>query len=85
LDNNKTKIGKITHFFDNILVAVLELTDGSVKIGDTIFIGQEETGFDQKVSSMQVDHQSVDEAKKGDEVGLKVDQAVKKGDIVYKV
>jgi len=80
-----TKVGKIVHFFDKILVAVLQLTDASLKIGDEILIGEEDEGFTQTVSSMQVDHQAVEEAKKGDEVGLKVDQVAKKGDNVYKL
>ena len=80
-----TKVGKIVHFFDKILVAVLQLTDASVKVGDEILIGEEGEGFTQTVSSMQVDHKTVEEAKKGDEVGLKVDQIAKKGDNVYKL
>ena len=79
------KIGKIIHYFDKIMVAVLQVTDASIKIGDEILIGEEGEGFTQTVDSMQVDHQPVEEAKKNDEVGLKVDQAAKKGDNVYKL
>jgi len=79
------KIGKIVHFFDKISVAVLAVTDGTVKVGDMIRIGEFGVGVEQKVDSMQVEHQPVEKAKKGEEVGLKVDSAVKKGDLVYKV
>lgn len=79
------KVGKITHYFDKIGVAVMQMTDGGVKSGDMIRIGEFGTGVEQKVESMQVDHQQVNTANKGDEVGLKVDSPVKPGTIVYKV
>lgn len=77
------KIGKVTHYFDKIGVAVVEM-EGTLKIGDQIkFTGANE--FQQEVSSMQVEHQNIAEAKKGETIGLKVDQPVKEGDEVYKV
>lgn len=79
------KAGKITHYFDKIGVAVLEVTDEEIKTGDTIRIGEFGVGMEQKVESMQVEHNQVAEAKVGDEVGLKVITAVKPGDVVYKV
>jgi translation initiation factor IF-2 len=80
-----TKVGKITHYFDKIQVAVLEVTDGDLKVGDPIRIGEEGTELDQQVESMQVDHTQVTEAKKGSEVGLKVIDKVRPGDLVYLV
>ena len=79
------KIGKIVNYLDKIGVAVLEVESGSVKAGDTILIGEEGEGFEQVVASMQVDHEQVDEVKKGGDCGLKVDQEAKKGSNVYKV
>lgn len=79
------KAGKITHYFDKIGVAVLVVTDEVIKQGDKIRIGEFETGIEQNVDSMQVEHQAVTEAKVGDEVGLKVITAVKPGEIVYKI
>jgi len=77
-------IGKITHYFGNISVAVIDLS-GSLDTGDTIRIAGGETDFTQEVSSMEVDHKKVDKAKKGDSVGFKVDQKVRDGYKVYKV
>jgi len=77
-------IGKVTHYFSNIGVAVIELTD-TIKSGETIRIVGGETDFEQAVDSMEVDHQKVDKAKKGDGVGLKVSQKVREGYKVYKV
>ncbi|MCL4384459.1 hypothetical protein M1116_03315 [Patescibacteria group bacterium] len=80
----KTKVGVVTHYFDKIGVAVLKVTQGTVRVGDTIQIGEDEQGFSQVVDSMQVDHASVSTAKKGDEVGLKVSQPAKHHENVYK-
>lgn len=77
-------IGKISHYFSNIGVAVIELT-GTLKAGETIRIIGGETDFEQKVDSMEVDHKKVDKAKKGDGVGLKVSQKVREGYKAYKV
>lgn len=77
-------VGKITHYFGNIGVAVIELSD-VLKVGDEIRIVGGEADFDQKVGSMEVEHQKVQEAKPGDSVGLKVDQKVREGYKVYKV
>lgn len=82
---NYIKAGKITHYYDKIGVAVLVITDENIKAGDMIRIGEAEGGVEQKVDSMQVEHQAVMEAKKGEEVGLKVIKEVKEGDIVYKI
>jgi len=78
-------IGKITHYFSNIGVAVIDLT-APLKEGDTIrVVGGQETDFEQKVSSMQIDHKEVKSAKKGDSVGMKVDEKVHEGYRVFKV
>jgi putative protease len=77
-------IGKITHYFGNIGVAVLELTD-TLKVGDTIRIVGGATDFSQTVESMEIEHEKVKEAKAGDSVGLKVEQKVREGYKVYKL
>ncbi|MCD6096792.1 hypothetical protein J7J60_00405 [bacterium] len=80
------EIGKITHYFSKINVAVVELSD-NLRKGETIHIvgGKGARDFTQKVTSMQIEHESIDEAKKGEAIGLKVDEPVKEGDKVYKV
>ncbi|MEK7658376.1 MAG: EF-Tu/IF-2/RF-3 family GTPase [Patescibacteria group bacterium] len=78
-------IGKITHYFSNIGVAVIDIS-GVLKEGDSIRItGGENTDFEQEVDSMQVDHKEVKTAKKGDSVGLKVKEKVREGYSVYKI
>ena len=77
-------IGKITHYFGNIGVAVIELSD-TLKVGDNIRIVGGETDFTQIIESMEVEHKKVEEAKKGDSIGVKVSQKVREGYKVYKL
>lgn len=79
------EIGRITHYFSRIGVGVLEITAGELKVGDTIHIKGHTTDFYQKVESMQVEHQPVNVAKKGDSVGLKVIEHVREHDKVFRV
>ena len=75
-------IGKVTHYFDKIGVAVVKLS-GPLKVGDSIRMETKDGEFKQAVESMQVEHKMIEKAKKGDEVGMKVDQPVKEGNKVY--
>ncbi|MFH1656931.1 MAG: hypothetical protein ABH919_00465 [bacterium] len=77
-------IGQVAHYFGNIGVAVIKLSD-KLKSGDTIRIVGGETDFTQEIDSMEVEHEKIKEGKKGDSVGLKVDQKVHEGYRVYKV
>ena len=78
-------MGKITHVFKKINVAVLQLTDGELNIGDTIHVKGHTTDFTQVINSMQIEHDSIQKAKKGDDIGLKTENPVHEHDEVYKV
>lgn len=79
------KIGNITHYYDKIGVAVVEL-DSDIAIGDKIkFMRGGEDLFEQEVKSMQVEHEKVKKAGKGDVIGLKTDKEVKEGAEVYRL
>lgn len=77
-------IGKITHYFGKIGVAIIKLSD-SLKTGDQIKISGGASNFTQVVDSMEVDHQKVEQAKSGDEIGVKVIGPAKEGYEVYKL
>ncbi len=79
------EIGKITHYFSKISVGVLELSKGTLQIGDTIHIKGHTTDFYQKIESMQAEHNAVDSVKPGEPVGLKVESPVREHDVVFKV
>ena len=74
-------IGKITHYFDKINVAIVELS-GALKVGDRVHIKGSSTDFEQDISSIQIEHENMKKAKKGDAIGLKVDEKVREGDEV---
>ena len=76
------KVGSITHYFNKIGVAVIELID-TLKEGDTIRIKGATTNFDQVVKSMQIEHKNVEEATEGQSIGLKVKSVVRAGDEVF--
>lgn len=78
------EIGKITHYYGNISVGIVELSD-TLKLGDNIHIKGHASDFTQEIDSMQIEHAEVSEAKAGDVVGLKIIQKVHPHDKVYKV
>ena len=78
------EIGKITHYYGNIGVGIIELSD-TLKLGDSIHIKGHTSDFTQSIDSMQIEHADVSEAKAGDAVGLKITQKVHPHDKVYKV
>ncbi len=80
----KKPIGKITHFFPKISVAVLK-ADETIKKGDKISIEGHGNKVEMTVESMQVEHKDVEECNAGEEVGMKVPKEVKEGDLVFKV
>ena len=76
------EIGKITHYFPKVGVAVLELS-AQLKVGDSIKVERHDGSFTQQVSSMQVDHAQVLEAKPGQSIGLKMSERVHEGNKVF--
>jgi putative protease len=78
------KVGEVTHYFTNISVAVVDVS-GPIKLGDQIAIKGMTTNFEQTVGSMQIEGENIEEAKPGDDIGLKVTDRVREGDIVYRL
>lgn len=79
------EIGKITHYFSKINVGILELSKGTLQVGDTIHIKGHTSDFYQKIESMQLEHAAVDKVKSGESVGMKVENPVRENDAVFKV
>lgn len=78
------QVGKVTHFYDKINVAVIKLF-APLALGDKIKIRGGEIEFDQKVDSMEFDHLKIKKAKKGDEIGLKIAKEAREGYKVFKI
>lgn len=78
------KVGKISHYYDKIGVAVIDVVK-PIKVGDKIKIIGHDKEFTQDIVSLQMEHMSIEKAKAKVSVGMKVDRPVKDGDEVYKV
>ncbi len=78
------RIGTVTHYYNHISVAVLELS-GELKVGDKILILGRTTDFTQVVTSMEIEHHKVSAVGPGMEVALKVADSVRRGDEIYKI
>jgi len=78
------EVGKVVDYFAKVNVAGIQMSD-SLAVGDTIHIKGHTTDFQQKVGSMQIEHQVVDQVSAGDSVGIKVTDRCRTHDIIYKV
>lgn len=76
-------IGKVVHFYDKLGVAIIDLENGGLKVGDQVKFKRGDDEFTQTIDSLQVDHKDVDSVKKGDSFGVKVNQPTKPGTLVY--
>jgi putative protease len=80
----KKPVGKVSHFFTHISVAVIDVTD-TMTVGDTISFEGASTNFQQKIDSIQIEKKSIPSAKKGQAIGMKTNERVREGDLVYKI
>jgi putative protease len=78
------KIGEVTHYFDKIGVAIIKLS-APLRMGDKIRVKGATSDFEQVVDSMQIDHQDVESAESGQELGIKVSDKAREGDDILKV
>jgi len=81
---NGERIGEVTHYYNKISVAVVRLSQ-DLKVGDSVHFLGRHTDFQQEITSMQIEHQSLTEVKTGDEVAIKVKQPVRRGDSVFRL
>ena len=81
----EVKVGRVTHYFSHLGVAGVLVEAEALKVGDIIRIEGHTTDFTQQVSSMQLDHVPIHEAKPGQDIGLKVAEHVREHDVVFKV
>ena len=77
------QIGIVTHYYDKIGVAVVEVKSQSIKVGDMVKISGHDNEFKQEITSLQIEHNHVSEVPVGETAGMKVDKAVKAGDVLY--
>ena len=76
------KVGVITHYYDKLGVGIIKL-DSDIKIGDRLKFQGHKTDFEQEIGQLQFDHKDIEMGKKDQEVGIKLTDKVREGDIVY--
>jgi len=79
------RIGVVTHYFNHLSVAIIQLDSGALRSGETVHVKGHTTDFRQTVGSMEVDHVHVEEARAGQSFGLRVNEQAREHDVVYKV
>lgn len=78
------EIGRVSGYFSHVEVAAIKLS-GALKVGEKVHIKGHTTDFETKIGSIQIEHKSVKEAKKGDHIGIKVSEKVRPNDAVFLV
>jgi translation elongation factor EF-1alpha len=79
------KVGKVQKFFAKPSVAAIEVSAGVLRVGDRLHFKGHTTDFEDTITSMQVEKESIDEAKPGDLIGIRVKERVREHDAVYKI
>ena len=80
--DKKDQIGVITHFYSKIGVGIIKLSK-DLKVGDTIQIKGSTSDFKQKIEEIQLDHKSIEKGEKGQEIGVKLNEKVRDGDVIF--
>ncbi len=82
---SEQEIGVVTHYFGHLQVAAIKITQGELSVGDTIHVQGHTSDFTTKVESMQLEHHTVDQAKAGQNVGVRVPDHAREHDRVFRV
>ncbi|MEX0675646.1 MAG: hypothetical protein WD063_01130 [Pirellulales bacterium] len=79
------EIGRVTHYFGKIGVAAIEVTSGSLAVGDTIHVKGHTTDFTEVVSSIEIDNHPVPQITAGQSAAIKIAEHARAHDVVYKL
>ena len=80
----EVRVGTISHIYKKIDVAIVDLSE-PLQVGDTIHISGHHTDLTQKVDSIQIEHQDVQKAERGQSIGVRVNGEVREHDLVFKI
>jgi putative protease len=80
----EVEIGRVVHYYNHLNVAVLKLNE-QIKLGDLVHFLGHTTDFEQRVSSIEMDHHPVVWVQPGDDVAIRVNEPVREHDVVYRV
>jgi putative protease len=84
MGENLEEVGRVSHFFGHINVAVVEVS-GKILVGDRIAIKGPTTDIEQIVNSMEIEHSKIKQAIAGQSIGMKVEGHARENDTVYKI
>lgn len=79
------EVGRVVHYWTNIGVAGIEVTDGEIKVGDTLHIKGHTSDFSFKVESIHEEDKTIEKAEKGQKVGIKVPEHAREHDQIFLV
>ena len=79
------KVGTIVKFFAKPGVAAIEVTGGTLSVGDRVKIKGHTTDFEDTIASMQENNNPIEKAIPGQMIGVKVKERVREHDVVYKI
>ncbi len=77
------KIGRVTHYYDKIAVAVVEIINQPLRVGDRVKFSGHDKEFNQTIASIQIEHAEVHQLPAGETGAVAVDHPVKEGDVLY--
>ncbi|MBU4223866.1 hypothetical protein KJ934_01415 [Patescibacteria group bacterium] len=77
------QIGKVIHYFDKAMVAVIRLND-KLSVGDIVKFIYADDEFVQKIESMEVERQAIQFGEAGEEVAVKVERKTHEGAKVFR-
>ena len=80
----QTEVGRVDKYFRKVGVAALELS-AAITVGDKLRFSGATTDFEMKLESMQIDHEVVESAAAGTDIGIAVPERVRRRDTVYRV
>ncbi len=78
-------VGVVSHYFPKVSVAGVTILSGHLEIGDTIEFAGHTTDFRQTIESIEINHEAVQGASAGDQVGIRVTERVRVGDKVFRL
>jgi translation elongation factor EF-Tu-like GTPase len=78
-------VGHVTHWFGRLGVAGVHVDQGDLRVGDRIHVVGATSDFGQRIRSMELEHNPVDTAHTGEDVGILVGVHARDHDVVYKV
>ncbi|MEE8581163.1 MAG: hypothetical protein V3T33_06190 [Myxococcota bacterium] len=80
-----TLLGSVTHYYSHVGAAIVQIDSGELRVGDTLHFRGRTTDFYQRVERLELEHQPIQRAVAGQDVGIQVSQRVREHDEVFRL